>query len=193
MSLRPALQPAAPARTAYGGGVDNDGSSPDTALEVDNTLVANNTTKTSSGSTIEANGPDFYGQADTTLNNLIGDATGITTGFAGNGNQLGPSVTVVPGLAVAPANNGGPTLTLSLAANSTARGTGSVTAANSFSLSTDQRGTGFPRIVGGAIDIGAYETQSLTVTPSGTTNTFTVGGTAVAVDSGVTVSFSGTT
>ena len=141
--------------------------------------------------TIEANGPDFYGPAATALNNLISDASGITTGFTGNGNQLGPSVTVVPGLASSLANNGGPTLTLALAANSTARGAGSVAAANAFSLTTDQRGTGFSRIVSGAVDIGAYETQSLAVTPSGTTNTFTVGSTAVAVDSGVTVSFSG--
>ncbi|HEX4147156.1 MAG TPA: choice-of-anchor Q domain-containing protein, partial [Pirellulales bacterium] len=178
------------AGTAYGGGFDNNFGE-DLALVVDNTLVANNKAETSASTEIEANGPDFYGQATTALNNLINDASGITTGFTGNGNQLGPSVTVVPGITGAPANNGGPTATLALAANSTARGTGSVTAANAFNLTTDQRGAGFSRIVSGAVDIGAFETQSIVVTPSGTTNTFTVGGAAVAVDAGVTVTFSG--
>ncbi|HEX4144305.1 MAG TPA: choice-of-anchor D domain-containing protein [Pirellulales bacterium] len=175
--------------SAYGGGIDNNFAA-DTALVIDNTLVANNNAETSASAEIEANGPDFYGPAATALNNLVNDGNGAT-GFTGNGNQLGPSVTVVPGLAAGLANNGGTTETVALTATSSALGAGSVTAANAFGLTTDQRGAGFSRIVNGAVDIGAYETQSLVVTPSGTTNTFTIGSSAVAVDAGVTVSFSG--
>lgn len=51
-------------------------------------------------------------------------------------------------------NNGGPTLTIPLLANSPALDTG---AANGET--TDQRGTGFPRPAGAAADIGAYERQ----------------------------------
>jgi ribosomal protein S11 len=176
--------------TAYGGGISND--SNDASLVVDNTLVANNQAETSSATAIEADGPDFYGQATTAWNNLIGDGSGIISGFSGNGNQLGPSAGVVPGLAGSLANLGGPTETLTLEADSTARGAGSVAVANAFGLTTDQRGTGFSRIVNGAVDIGAYETEPPVVTPAGTTNTFTVGGTAVAIDAGVAVSSSDT-
>ena len=49
--------------------------------------------------------------------------------------------------------NGGPTRTQALLPGSPAINTGS----NPFGLTTDQRGTGFPRVNGGAADIGAYE------------------------------------
>jgi len=50
-------------------------------------------------------------------------------------------------------NNGGPTQTQALLAGSPAIDTGS----NPLSLTTDQRGAGFPRVVGAAADMGAYE------------------------------------
>ncbi len=49
--------------------------------------------------------------------------------------------------------NGGPTRTHALLPGSPAINTGS----NPLGLVTDQRGVGFPRAVGGAADIGAYE------------------------------------
>ncbi|MEM9568587.1 MAG: calcium-binding protein, partial [Cyanobacteria bacterium P01_E01_bin.34] len=52
-------------------------------------------------------------------------------------------------------NNGGPTQTIALLPDSPAINAG---AANG--LSTDQRGTGFNRVVGGQADIGAFEVQS---------------------------------
>ena len=57
------------------------------------------------------------------------------------------------------ANNGGPTQTQALFAGSPAINTGS----NPLSLTTDQRGAGFPRVVGAAADMGAYEVGSTPV------------------------------
>jgi len=51
------------------------------------------------------------------------------------------------------ANNGGPTRTHALGSGSPAVDAGN----NSAGLTTDQRGSGFPRIVGPAPDIGAFE------------------------------------
>jgi hypothetical protein len=51
------------------------------------------------------------------------------------------------------ADNGGPTRTHALAAGSPALDAGS----NLLQLVTDQRGNGFPRVLGAAADIGAYE------------------------------------
>jgi VCBS repeat-containing protein len=62
------------------------------------------------------------------------------------------------------ANNGGPTKTRSLKVNSPALDAGDNAAANAANLTTDQRGTGFPRIADSAdadatatVDIGAFE------------------------------------
>jgi streptogramin lyase len=51
------------------------------------------------------------------------------------------------------ANNGGPTQTQALMAGSPAIDAGS----NPLALATDQRGAGFPRTIGAATDMGAYE------------------------------------
>ncbi len=55
------------------------------------------------------------------------------------------------------ADNGGPTLTHQPQSSSPAIGNGN----NLLSLATDQRGATFARMVGGAVDIGAFEVQSL--------------------------------
>jgi len=54
------------------------------------------------------------------------------------------------------ANNGGPTQTHALLALSPAIDKG----ANPLGLTTDQRGAGFPRVIGAAIDIGSFETSA---------------------------------
>jgi hypothetical protein len=96
--------------------------------------------------------------ASNSHSNLIGTggAGGLTDGV--NNNQVG----VVDPLLAPLDNNGGPTLTHKLIANSPAINAGNnalaVDASNN-PLTTDQRGVGFPRINGGAVDIGAFEAQ----------------------------------
>ena len=62
-----------------------------------------------------------------------------------------------PGIATGSANLGGPTEVIALLAGSEAIGAGSVALADEYGLTTDQRGAGFPRIVSGMVDIGAFE------------------------------------
>ncbi len=90
--------------------------------------------------------------------NLIGTggSAGLTNGT--NGNQVGVAN---PGLG-ALAANGGPTQTIALLAGSPAIDTGNNSLAvgpDGNPLLTDQRGIGFGRIVGGPVDIGAFEFQ----------------------------------
>jgi hypothetical protein len=77
-------------------------------------------------------------------------------------NSCGASVTGDPILGPLAAN-GGVTQTMALLTGSAAINAGSNTAA--ASLSSDQRGTGFPRIFSSVVDIGAYESQALVVIP----------------------------
>jgi hypothetical protein len=58
------------------------------------------------------------------------------------------------------ANNGGQTATFALLAGSPAIDVGS-NAIIPSGITTDQRGSGYVRIFGGAVDIGAFEFQSL--------------------------------
>jgi hypothetical protein len=73
------------------------------------------------------------------------------------GTISGPAFTVANPNLGSLANNGGPTPTMAPNAGSPAIDAGSNAAA--AGLTTDQRGSGFPRIVNGAVDIGAVEVQ----------------------------------
>ena len=93
--------------------------------------------------------------------NLIG--TGGSGGLVNgtNGNQVGVAN---PGLGPL-AYYGGPTQTIALLPGSPAIGAGSnalAVDANGNRLTTDQRG--FPRIVNGIVDIGAFESSGFTIT-----------------------------
>ena len=86
---------------------------------------------------------------------------GIGGGVSGANDLIGPSGSVSlppdtiqsdPEL-LALADNGGPTRTHALSSGSPAVDAGN----NNASLTNDQRGTGFPRIIGAAPDIGAFE------------------------------------
>jgi hypothetical protein len=124
---------------------------------LENTIVALNTQGTGSG----APASDINGTvAPASAYNLIG--TGGSGGLVDRStdplhhNQVGVADPRLGPLA----DNGGPTQTIALLPGSPAINAGSnalAVDAQGHSLSTDQRGTEFPRILGGTVDIGASE------------------------------------
>ncbi len=130
------------------------------AAILENTIVALNTEGTGSGaSASDIAGSVYSGSA----NNLIGTggAGGLTPA---NDNQLSVAD---PGLDPnGLQDNGGPTQTIALLTSSPAVDAGSnalAVDADGNPVTTDQRGSGFPRIVSDIVDIGAFELQSPTV------------------------------
>lgn len=81
--------------------------------------------------------------------NLLG--TALAGGFTGNGNTFSDAPNLGP-----LANNGGPTLTMKPNPGSPALGAGNV-ALIPAGVTTDQRGVGFARVVGGSLDLGSVE------------------------------------
>lgn len=102
---------------------------------------------------IAAQAADVSGLVDGTSNhNLIGDGTqllGISNGL--NANQIGTALATIDPKLGALQNNGGPTQTRLLQFGSPAIAAGS----NPHALVTDQRGAGFPRLLGANADVGA--------------------------------------
>jgi hypothetical protein len=132
-----------------GGGIFNNTTPP----ILSHTIVAGNS----------ADRPDLSGNFNSEGHNLIGNSTG-GTGFSDgvNGDQVGDSTSPIDPLLGPLANNGGDTQTHALLPASPAIDAGD----NDNAPATDQRGPGFPRILNGTIDIGAYEAcfASLSVT-----------------------------
>jgi uncharacterized protein (TIGR03437 family) len=118
-----------------------------------NTILAGNTDSDASPN------PDGSGTFTDGGNNLIGISTGITGITNGtNGNQVGTSGSPLDPQLGALANNGGPTQTMLPSGNSPALGAGNP---GGLQPATDQRGTGFLRVVHGVIDIGAAQLQGV--------------------------------
>jgi hypothetical protein len=144
-------------RSSVGGG----GLAVFTALKVSlhNTLIAGNF-HGATGTIPD----DVFGQLDPGGdNNLIGDGTnmsGLVNGV--NGNQVGTADNPIDPRLGPLADNGGPTLTHALLPGSPAIDAGN----NAYATDFDQRGPGFPRIVNGTIDIGAFEFQGAGAGPS---------------------------
>jgi hypothetical protein len=160
------------------------------ALAIDNTTVAGNTSAADSpgGIVVDAGVTSPVSASNTLfptlmlLSSIVADSQGgttdigvydetVITAFTVNStySSIGavePIVTVsgfanqrgVDPLLGPLAFNGGSTRTRALSAVSPAIDAGS----NPLSLTTDQRGTGFPRFVGAAPDIGAYEISAAT-------------------------------
>jgi hypothetical protein len=127
---------------------------------LNNTIVALNT----NGTGVSATPSDIAGTvAAASAYNLIGTggSGGLVNGV--NGNQVGVAN---PGLGTL-GSNGGPTQTIPLSTGSPAIDKGSnalAVDATGQPLVYDQRGPGFPRIVNGTVDIGAFEVQSAAAT-----------------------------
>ena len=110
---------------------------------------------------------DIIGTITTANHNLIGNAAfsgGVTHGANGNivGNGGAGVIDINLVLNTALVNNGGTTQTHALVTDSPAINSGNnglATDGGGNPLTSDQRGAGFPRIVGGAVDIGSFEVQ----------------------------------
>lgn len=121
-----------------GGGIDTGcGCS---KAELHNTIVALN---------LAEKGPDFKGPLAASGHNLFGDSSNVWNTVETDILDLDPLLGPL-------ANNGGPTQTMALLPGSPAINTGD----NAGAPEWDQRGPGFPRIVNGTIDIGAFEVQA---------------------------------
>src|SRR5437763_1064164 len=103
------------------------------------------------GSTIDPSSP----------NNLIGVDTGLSADISNgtNGNHIGTAASPIDPKLLPLANNGGPTQTHLMLPNSPALNAGNTSLAvdNTGPLTTDQRGSGFPRVIGSSVDIGSVE------------------------------------
>ena len=145
-----------------GGGIANDGN-----LTLNNTIVAGNI----STGTIDN---DISGQVQpTSAYNLIGDGSGISSltdlEEPALSNLIGTTADPLNPLLGPLADNGGPTQTMALLPGSPPIDAGSnalAVDAKGNPLTTDQRGPGFPRILGHSVDIGAYEFTPLSQTIS---------------------------
>jgi hypothetical protein len=172
-----------------GGGIDNSGTA-----TIKSSIIAGNTATTTA---------DVNGAFTSAGFNLIGQKDG-STGFT--------AATDLTGTAAAPLdpkldsnglkNNGGPTQTIALVVGSPAIDKGS-SAGLAGNLTTDQRGSGFPRIFddatvpnasgGDGADIGAFELQTAqpTPTPTATPSTLANISTRLAVQTGDNVLIGG--
>jgi hypothetical protein len=112
-----------------------------------------------SGNTSSQPNPDISVIDPVTANfSAIGNPNGfVLSGSSGNNLPFGTDLKLGP-----LANNGGPTQTHALLSGSPAIDAGS----NPAMLTNDQRGAGFPRVVGSAADIGAFEAQTLASPPT---------------------------
>jgi predicted outer membrane repeat protein len=131
-----------------GGGIRHN--TPNNRFTVIGCLIAGNTAGTGA--------PDVGAVVTSSGYNLIGDASG-STGFTATGDQVGTGSSPVNAMLGALGNNGGPMLTHALLAGSPAIDAGDPDFGNP-DLPYDQRGSGFARVSGGRIDIGAFEVQA---------------------------------
>lgn len=113
----------------------------DTAtFTIESTIISDNTATTA---------PDINGLVDTMSNCIVKNSTGLSI-TTSSGNQLGVDPLLVATLTNA---NGGTTMYHTLQLSSPAFNKGS----NSTSQLTDQRGPGFARNQGAAVDVGSFE------------------------------------
>jgi hypothetical protein len=130
----------------YGGGVNNGGT-----LNLANTMIATNTAPA---------GPDVDGAVTSSGYNLIGE-TNASSGWLSS-DRTGTITQPLNPLLAPLGEYGGPTQTMALLPGSPAIDAGS-NALVPAGVTTDERGTGFARVVNGVVDIGAFESSGFTV------------------------------
>jgi hypothetical protein len=133
---------------------------------ISNSTIAFNRASSSNFGAISAFNANLTLQSSIVADNLAGsflfDISESAGTFTGANNLINLSVPAPPPDTISScprlgplANNGGVTRTHALLLTSPALNQGSSAPGNTI----DQRGTGFPRVVGGTADIGAYERQ----------------------------------
>jgi spore coat protein CotF len=136
-----------------GGGIRNNGGT----VNIQNTIVA--------GNTASQPGPDIFNPFNSLGNNLIGKSdggSGFTNGM--NNDKVGTVAMPLDPKLGPLQDNGGPTFTMALLTGSPALDAGSDSVLGTpLFLTTDQRGTGFPRKTGAHVDIGAFELTAPTI------------------------------
>ncbi len=150
--------------SAEGGGVLFNGSGEAKLL---NTIVAGNDSRGNSvvAGANDATAPDVSGAFDSQGHNLVGRNDGAEASFPagtpnGSGDLVGTSASPLDAKLGPLADNGGPTRTHRPWAGSPAiEGGDNAVLSPPYSLTTDQRGAGFPRLVDTFVDIGAVEFQ----------------------------------
>jgi hypothetical protein len=161
---------------------------------VGNTIIDLNAAASSITGTLVSTSPDVAGTFTSKGHNLLGTtagatwmaATGDMTGVTSTQLNLGPLM-----------DNGGPTPTVALVNGSTAIDAGDKSLLPA-SVTTDQRGAGYPRVVNNQVDVGAFELQGPTITSlnpnslaeTSGPNVLTINGTGLGGNT--TVNFGGT-
>ena len=145
-----------------GGGINVSGAA-GLAAYLSGTIVSANTSAVSGQADL-----GLYSSSSTTVNavnSLVGEIdSGITLAGAGNVRSNTPLLGSL-------ANNGGPTKTMALLLGSPAIDAGPDPVATFDGNEYDQRGVGYPRMISGQVDIGAFEFQP---EPEPTTTTTSV-------------------
>jgi hypothetical protein len=121
---------------------------------IGNSILADN--RSTNGSVIQVQGATSLGH-----NIIDADATPGMTWAASD--KVGTPANPIDVKLGSLGDNGGPTFTRALLPNSPAINAGSISLAvdeNGAPLAYDQRGTGFARVLGGAVDAGAYEREN---------------------------------
>ena len=142
------------------GGILNDNGT----LTLRHTIVAGSATANAPGADLQG----AFASQGYNLIGAVGGATGFTHGV--NGDQVGTATAPIDPMLGLLASNGGIIETRALLPGSPAIDAGDP-AFNDPALPYDQRGEGFDRVVGGRIDIGAFEVQ-----PSNRAPTVNAGG-----------------
>lgn len=152
-----------------GGGIYNDGT-----LNLSNSIVAGNIapigSEIRSDFSVTSDGYNLLGDSSKTTAQALVNFTPLASDILATSDSLTPAA--LASILAPLANNGGATQTFALVAGSLAINFGS-NALIPAGVTTDQRGTGFARIVGGTVDIGAFEFVPPNSPPVATDDSFT--------------------